>query len=268
VTGFTEKNINSVVYYSCDAFEREGVKTAFTTRLGGVSNGVFSSLNLGFNRGDERENVLENYRRLAAAVGFDLAKASACRQVHETDIRKIGQDDGGLNITEKSPSSFDGAVTDLPGRALIAFTADCLPALLLDVRHRAVAAVHAGWRGTAAGILPAAIRSMSQLYESRPQDIIAALGPCISLCCFETGDDVPAAMRNAMGSEAEEFIRPAGEKWHVDIKGINGKWLEKAGVKSENIFVHPDCTVCKSDIYWSHRVTAGNRGSQGAVIVL
>ena len=130
-------------------------------------------------------------------------------------------------------------------------------------------AVHAGWRGTSLGIVTRTVERMVECFACRREDILAAIGPGISKCCFETHEDVPNAMTEALGASALQFIEilPTG-KFHLDLKGLNAKRLEGAGVLAEHIAVSPDCTACMPEKYWSHRVTQGQRGSQAAMIAL
>ena len=152
--------------------------------------------------------------------------------------------------------------------ALVIFSADCLPVLLYDPVRRVIAAVHAGWRGTAAGIVERAVEKMA-FYGCRPADILAAIGPGISRCCFETHEDVPNAMTAALGVRATPFLSPIENgKFQVDLKGLNAMRLERCGLLSEHISVTADCTACLPEKYWSHRATGGVRGSQAAVIQL
>lgn len=245
----------------------EGISAphAFTTRLGGVSEGIFDSLNLGLHRGDKPENVEENYRRLANAVGFDLQKLVLTYQTHSDIVRVVTQQDCLGSLSHRDYPVCDGLVTNVPGVALMVFTADCTPILFYDPVTGSVGAVHAGWRGTAAGIAAKAVEAMASAFGSRPEDIRAAIGPNIGPCCFETDGDVPEAMLAALGEEAAPHIRPAGTKFYVDLKGINALWLRRSGVNS--IDISADCTFCASHRFWSHRVTRGQRGAQGAVIV-
>ena len=151
-------------------------------------------------------------------------------------------------------------------QALVCFGADCTTLLLFDPVRQAIAAVHAGWRGTALGIAYKAVLRMQTEFGCAPEHIRAAIGPCIGRCCFEVGPEVPEAMRQALGPDAEAAIEPHGEKSHVDLKLLNRSWLEKAGVRA--IDICPDCTKCQPNRFWSHRVTGGNRGSQAAIIRL
>lgn len=241
------------------------VPHGFTTRLGGVSRGYLSSLNIGLRRGDTPENVAENYGILAEALGFDVKKLALTRQTHSDIIRRIGPDAPLGSLRYEDWEECDGLITDVPGVTLTVFTADCTPILLYDPVTGAVGAVHAGWRGTAANIAGKAVAAMAEAYGSRPENLRAAIGPNIGPCCFETDRDVPEAMEKTYGEAAKEWIRPVNEKYYVNLKAMNALSLRNAGV--EQIEISTDCTACQSSRFWSHRITGGERGSQGAVIV-
>lgn len=246
------------------------VPHCFTTRYGGVSEGYLSSLNLGTGRGDSRENVLENYRILGEAVGFRPEDTVFTRQVHEDCVVCVDRTECGIGLFRPlEERKRDGLVTGDPGVALAAFSADCTPILLHDPVKNVVAAVHSGWRGTAAGIALRAVETMAREYGSEPSDICAAIGPCISSCCFETHREVPDAMLAALGVDAVPAIAPIPDcpgKYRVDLKQINQIWLQRGGVT--NIDVCQDCTACQPERFWSHRRTGGERGSLAAIIML
>jgi hypothetical protein len=239
----------------------------FSTRLGGVSEGTFASMNLGVRRGDDREKVLENYARLGRCLDFDPYKLVCAVQVHRDDIRVIGPEDWGKGLYAHTDYEADGLITNAPGTALMVYSADCGTLLFEDRATGAVGACHAGWRGTALGIAEKTARAMYETFGTRPQDLYVALGPCIGGCCFETDGDVPEAMRAALGQEAEAAITQKGEKYYVDLKTINTRFLERAGVPRDHIDVCPMCTACQPDLFWSHRRHGDQRGSLGAVIV-
>ena len=241
------------------------VPHGFTTRLGGVSTGYLASLNIGIHRGDEWSNVLENYRILGQALGFDPKKLVLSHQTHTDIVLRVGMAEAGAGLFAPELPECDGLITNEPGVALAIFTADCTPILLHDPVTGAVGAAHAGWRGTAAAIAGKTVAAMVSAYGCRPEDIRAAIGPNIGFCCFETDADVPEAMRKAFGAEAKQFIRPNGDKYYVNLKELNALALRRAGVTK--IDISTDCTVCQSHRFWSHRVTNGLRGSQGAIIV-
>ncbi len=240
------------------------VPHGFTTRLGGVSEGHLASLNIALHRGDLPENVAENYARLAKTVGFEAEKLVMAHQVHGDVVRAVTESDC-LGLDHHLYPECDGLITNTPGLALVVFTADCTPILLHDPVTGAVGAVHAGWRGTAADIAGKAVRKMAAEFGCQPRNIRAAVGPNIGVCCFETDGDVPAALRQTFGPAVEEFVRPAGEKFYVNLKAANALALRRAGV--EMIEISDECTFCHPGKYWSHRYTGGKRGSQGAVIV-
>ena len=237
---------------------------AFTTRLGGVSEGIFASLNIALHRGDSDENVKQNYEILADALGFDLGSLVLTRQTHSDIVRVVTKNDA-RGIDHRNYPECDALITNDAGCALVVFTADCTPILLFDQVTGAVGAVHAGWRGTAADIAGKTVCAMVAELGCHPENIRAAIGPNIGYCCFETDRDVPDAIIEAFGNEAEQFIRKEGEKYRVDLKAVNALALRRAGV--ENIEISDECTMCRPDRFWSHRITGASRGSQGAVIV-
>ena len=241
------------------------VKHCFTTRHGGVSEGYLSSLNLGIHRGDKPENVRKNYEILGEVLGFDVENLVFTRQTHTNIVRVVGEENRGEGLDREVEPECDALVTNTPGLVLAAFTADCTPILLHDPVTGAVGAVHAGWRGTVADIAGKAVRTMAENFGSDPENIRAAIGPNIGVCCFETHADVPNAVRAVLGEEAEGFIVPAGEKFRVDLKGVNAALLRRAGVR--HIEVSDACTACEPERFWSHRRVGNDRGSLAAIIV-
>lgn len=240
-----------------------GVPHAFTTRLGGVSTGHLASLNIALHRGDTPENVAKNYQILGNILHFAPEKVVLANQVHGDAVRVVTDADC-LGLDHHLYPACDGLLTNTPGVTLVVFTADCTPILLHDPVTGAVGAIHAGWRGTAADIAGKAVARMAREFGCRPEHIRAAIGPNIGDCCFQTDGDVPRAMVQTFGLAAEEFIRPAGEKFYVNLKAINALALCRAGV--ENIEISGACTMCSPEKYWSHRYTGGLRGSQGAFV--
>lgn len=236
----------------------------FTTRFGGVSEGIFDSMNIAIKDGETKENVQKNIEILGASLGFGVEDLVLTRQTHSDIVRVVGRNDCNGCFHRDYPEC-DALVTADPGVALMVFTADCTPLLLWDPVTGAVGAAHAGWRGTAAAIGAKVVETMVREFGCKPEDIRAAIGPNIGVCHFETDTDVPEAMRAAFGGEVEQFIRPAGEKYYVDLKKINALSLRRTGVT--HIEISDACTMCEPHRFWSHRITRGQRGSQGAVIV-
>ena len=241
------------------------VPHCFTTRFGGVSEGSLSSLNIGIHRGDQWGNVLKNYEILGNALGFDTKNLVLSHQTHTDIVLRVGKEHTGTGLFAPELPECDGLITNEPGVVLTVFTADCTPILLHDPVTGAVGAVHAGWRGTAASIAGKAVVAMAREFGSKPENIRAAIGPNIGVCCFETDRDVPDTLLEAFGEEAGPFIFPKGDKYYVNLKEINALVLRRAGVR--HIEISTDCTVCQSHRFWSHRITRGDRGSQGAMIV-
>lgn len=257
-----------VTFYACDGFS--GAAHGFSTRLGGVSPAPWDSLNLGANRGDLPANVEENFRRFCAALGTDPNALVKNHQVHSDLVRRVTQEDVLSSPALPGTVDADALVTDVPGVCLTIFSADCIPVLLYDPTRRVIAAAHAGWRGTARGIAARAAEVMQLDYGCAPKDILAAIGPGISPCCFETHADVPDGLRAGLDSAAEPFIRPLAQegKFSVDLKHANAHWLMRTGLLPEHIAVCPACTACDGVTFWSHRRLGAERGSMAAMIQL
>lgn len=266
----TELQNNGVTFLAADGFlAAGGVAHGFSTRIGGVSEGIYASMNLGSTRGDDPACVKENYRRFCGAIGADMTGVVMTNQIHSTIIRTATPADIKKDLYDPEGYDCDGLITNEPGLALTIFSADCIPVLLYDPVKRVIAAVHAGWRGTAGDIAGKAARLMQENYASDPADILTAIGPGISQCCFETHADVPDAMLEVLGDLAKPYIACLENgKFKVDLKGINAALLIRAGVRPEHVEISSDCTACLNEKYWSHRVTQGHRGSQAAILQL
>lgn len=261
---FLENNKDGLIYMSSDKI---GTMHAFTTRFGGVSEGIFSSFNLGSNRGDEPEKVRENYRRLCELFGVGIDDCAVTKQVHENVVRIVDKNDRHVCMSNV-PYEADGIVTKERGLPIICMIADCVPVLLWDKENSVIGAIHCGWRSSVGDILKNAVEAMVSL-GAKPECIHAALGPAIGRCCFETDDDVPNAIEAYLGGETEGLFdrRPDG-KTMVDLRAANARRLVQLGLMAENIDISDECTFCSHHKYWSHRYTKGNRGSQAAVIML
>lgn len=258
---------NGVLWLASSLLAGPGVRHGFSTRVGGVSPAPLDSLNLGVSRGDSDENVRENYRRFCEAVGVAAESTVFTQQTHSENIRLVTEEDAGKGLVRpRDYTEVDALITDRPGLSLVVFSADCGTILLYDPVRRAIGAVHAGWRGVAAGLAGKTALAMHDAFGTEPKDLICAIGPAIGQCCFETDDDVPDAMRAALGAEAEAFMVRRSEKWHIDLKGINAHWLRRLGV--EHIDICPHCTGCRQDLYWSHRKVGNARGAQIALLAL
>lgn len=239
------------------------VPHCFTTRLGGVSTGTLSSLNIAMHRGDAPENVVQNYRILGDALGFSPEQLVLTRQTHTDIVRPVTKADC-RGLDHRDQPECDALITNEPGVGLVVFTADCTPILFHDPVTGAVGAAHAGWRGTAAGIAAKTVQAMTREFGCSPTDIRAAIGPNIGACCFQTDGEVPRALLETYGPDAEPFIQQKEGKFYPDLKKINALALQNAGVG--RVELSSDCTMCQSHRFWSHRVHGDSRGSQGAII--
>lgn len=261
---FSEHNENGLVYLTSSVLR---ARHAFTTRLGGVSKGIFESLNLGSNRGDDPEAVRENYRRVCALMGADVDGCAVTKQVHGAAVRVVTEADRHICLSTV-PYEADGLVTKTRGLPLFCFIADCTPALLEDPENGVIAAVHCGWRSSVADILGEAVGKMRAL-GAESTEIRAALGPALGRCCFETDGDVPEAIEAWLGGDfAGLWDRRADGKYLVDLRAANARRLRQLGLKAEHIDVSDECTRCLHEKYWSHRYTRGERGSQCACIAM
>ena len=245
---------------------------AFSSRQGGVSRPPFATLNLGQSVGDDLTLVEENRRRFFVTFGIDSARIVRAKQVHGNAVLRV---DAGLvrrpgfpRCLLEKPAEFDAFITELPDVALVVSTADCLPILIHDPVRRAVAAVHAGWRGTAQRIAAEAVLAMQAAYGTDPADCRAVLGPGIRGCCFEVDAPVIEAMAAALpGWEAHATPTRPGH-CRLDLAGVNRAVLEEAGVRSDRIEDAGLCTACRTDLFFSHRAEKGRTGRMMNFILL
>lgn len=239
----------------------------FSTRYGGVSMGIFESLNLGMNRGDDPEKVKENYRRFLNSCGINEEEFVCGEQVHGDNVMKVSKEHARKPYCYDSLFKADGYVTSESGVPLVIFIADCIPLLMADEKAGVIAAVHSGWRGTVQDIERNAIEAMLNLGASS-ENIKACIGPAIGRCCFEVGEEVTDAVNSLLNRDASDlYDRKENGKFMLDLKGVLRESLINSGVNPGNIDIVKDCTMCMHDKYWSHRYTGGERGSLAAVIM-
>ncbi len=259
---------NALAYLTFKEFEKiDFINHAFSTRLGGVSSGEFTSMNMSFGRGDNDENVHENYRRLCAAIGTEYYNLVASSQDHNTFVRRVTKSERGIGIYRpKDMESVDGLITNESGVALVTYFADCTPVMLADTKNHAIGSCHAGWRGTVGEIAGITVKRMTEEFGTDPADIRAAIGPAISKCCYEV--DEPVAKRFVdLGLNTEKIVFPKGNgKYMIDLLETNKQLLMREGVRESNITVSDVCTRCNHDLIWSHRATNGKRGGMCAVL--
>ncbi|MEE0957189.1 MAG: peptidoglycan editing factor PgeF [Ruminococcus sp.] len=264
-------NADTVPYLTYNSLsELKFINHAFSTRLGGVSEGEFTSMNLAFNRGDDPDAVTENYRRLCKSAGFDFDTLTASAQDHNSFVRAVTKNDCGVGIYKpRDMQSVDALITNEQGVTLVTYYADCTPLFFADVKNKAIGLAHAGWRGTVERIGEKVVEKMTALYGTDPSDIVAAVGPAISVCCYEVDQPVAERFLALEDLDASRFVFPKpGGKYMLDLLECNRQILVKSGVRAGNITLSDLCTNCNSDLLWSHRATNGHRGTMCAFMCL
>ncbi|MED9967959.1 MAG: peptidoglycan editing factor PgeF [Blautia sp.] len=241
----------------------------FSTRLGGVSEGIYSSMNLSFTRGDKEEAVKENYRRIAAAIGFEMESIVTSDQTHTANVRRITEEDRGNGITKPRPyKDVDGMVTNVPSIVLATFYADCVPLYFVDPVHKAIGLSHSGWRGTVAKIGKVTVEKMREEYGTKPEEIYAAVGPSICQDCYEVSEDVAEEFRHAFCPEhwGALFYKKENGKYQLNLWEANRIVFLEAGIPEDHISMPNLCTCCNPKFLFSHRASKGKRGNLGAFL--
>lgn len=262
---FQKNQKGSFVYYTIPSFAETGlVRHGFTTRRGGVSSGCYESLNLRFHCEDTKENVLENFRLAAEGLEMDFERLVLSKQVHEDVVHTVTEADLGNGITRENRfTSADALITDQKHIPIVTLFADCVPLFFLDRRQGVIALAHSGWKGTVKRIGQKTVQKMKSEYGSRPEDILAAIGPSIQVCHFEVGDDVAEQFIREFG---EETAVKYGDRYHVDMQKAILLQLQEEGIRQvDDCGI---CTYCNSDLLFSHRKTNGRRGNMGAFMEL
>lgn len=246
------------------------VEHCFTTRLGGVSEGIYTSMNLSFTRGDKEEAVQENYERIAQCMGASKDAFVCSDQTHTINVKKATKEDAGCGVTRpKTYQDVDGLITNVPGLVLSTFFADCVPLYFVDPVHRAIGMSHSGWRGTVGRMGRATILAMGQEYGTKPEDLICAIGPSICKDCYEVSEDVAEAFAAEFKGQEEKILEAKGNgKYQLDLWKANEIVLLEAGVKKGHLAVTNLCTCCNPELLFSHRASHGKRGNLGAFLRL
>lgn len=241
----------------------------FSSRLGGVSEGEFAGMNLSFSRGDEKNRVMENFRRIAAAIGFDDAGIVCSDQTHTNCVREVTEEDCGKGyLREKDYRDVDGLITDRPDVMLTTFYADCVPLFFVDPVHRAVGLSHSGWRGTVMDIAGATVQAMEKRYGTKPSELYAAIGPSICQDCYEVSEDIVEQFREQYERELWDglFYGKGGGKYQLNLWEACRQNLLRAGLAPEHIEVTDLCTCCNPQVLFSHRASHGRRGNLAAFL--
>lgn len=278
---WTRKNIepgmrymesDPVPYLSFPMLEKtKMVIQGFSTKLGGVSEGKFATLNFTFTRGDNPDHVMENYRRMAAVLGVDEKRMVLSYQTHTTNVRLVTEEDAGKGIVkERDYKDIDGLITNVPGITLVTFFADCVPLYFLDPAHKAIGLSHSGWRGTVSRMGAVTIDKMKEAYGTRAEDLLVCIGPSICGDCYEVGEEVALEFKKAFAKENwNQILREKDNgKFMLDLWKANEILLKEAGVKPEHIQTTDICTHCNSDYLFSHRTCGNERGNLAAFLSL
>lgn len=263
-----------VEFLTFPAFSESGiVNHLFSTRIGGVSEGIFSSMNLSFTRGDKEEAVIENYRRMAQVLECNIEDFVCSDQTHTTNIRLVTSKDKGKGVvTPKDYKDIDGLITNEPGIMLVTFYADCVPLYFLDTVNKAVGLAHSGWKGTVNHMGREMVKAMGETFGTKPEELIVAIGPSICQECYEISRDVAEQFMNAFPDKniQNEILYETipGEKYHLNLQCANAIIFEKSGIPKEQISVTDICTCCNPEYLFSHRASQGKRGNLAAFLGL
>lgn len=268
---FSNVERGGVPYLSFKALEDTGmVVNGFSTRLGGASKGRFATMNFSYSRKDDPADVLENFTRMADALGVERDRMVVSYQTHTTNVRRVTREDEGKGvIRERDYKDVDGLITDVPGITLVTFYADCVPLYLVDQAHRAIGLSHSGWRGTVKRMGQVTMDAMKEAFGTRPEDLTVCIGPSICRDCFEVGEEVAEAFAEAFDARyRDELYSTNGKpgKYQLDLWKANEIIFREAGVPKGQIHTTNICTMCNSDYLFSHRRVGEERGNLAAFL--
>ena len=263
---------NGVPYFVFKNLENTGlVRHGFSTRLGGVSEGFLSSMNLSFTRGDDPEKVRENFRRMGTAIGFETKDLVLSDQTHTTNVRLVTEEDRGKGFDkEKDYTDTDGLITNVPGLMLVTIYADCVPLYFVDPVHKAIGLSHSGWKGTVHRMGKVTLERMAEEFGTRPEDVQAAIGPSICQGCYEVSEDVARAFMDEFADQLDDRLvyRKGNGKYQLNLWSANERILLEAGIRPEHLTITNVCTCCNHELLFSHRASHGQRGNLGAFLGL
>ena len=263
---------NGVPYFVFENLENTGlVRHGFSTRLGGVSEGCLSSMNLSFTRGDDPEKVRENFRRMGKAIGFETKDLVLSDQTHTTNVRLVTEADRGKGFDrERDYTDTDGLITNVPGLMLVTIYADCVPLYFVDPVHKAIGLSHSGWKGTVHRMGKVTLERMAEEFGTRPEDVQAAIGPSICQDCYEVSEDVAEAFMNEFADHQDDQLvyRKDNGKYQLNLWRANELVLLEAGIRPEYLTITNVCTCCNHELLFSHRASHGQRGNLGAFLGL
>ena len=266
----SHETMDGLIYLTFPVLDQaENVRHLFSTRKGGVSKGIYESMNLSFHRGDNAEDVLENFRRIAKLFDSTPDKIVCARQTHTTNIRRVTKEDGGKGVTrEPDYEDIDGLVTNEPGLILCTSFADCVPIYFVDPIKNAIGLAHSGWRGTVNHMGARMVEEMNRQFGSDPKDLLVAVGPSICVDCYEVGEDVADEFRRAFPHTAVLQKGKSQGKYQLDLWKANEQLLLEAGIPKDHLEITDLCTCCNPELLFSHRASHGQRGNLCAFLEL
>jgi len=258
-------------YFSIPSWEKisPSLSVGFSIREGGTSTGNFNSFNLALHVRDSDENVIENRKKLAAAINFPFSAWTTAEQVHgnNVEIITLAERGRGRNRLEDSISNTDGILTNVPDILLTSYYADCVPLYFFDPVKKIIGLAHAGWKGTVLKIGEKMVSEMIKNFNSRPEDIKVVIGPSIGQCCYEVNKQVINPLKAELTCIPDEAILVKGnEHFNLDLKKINNQIMIKAGILPQNIEISSLCTGCNTDLFFSHRMENGITGRMASWI--
>lgn len=236
---------------------------AFSTRNGGVSKGIWSSMNLNFNVGDENENVTDNFMIIGDAIGVKAEDMVYSHQTHTTNVMRVDSTMKGMGILrDRDFHDIDGLVTNEAGICLVTSYADCVPLYFADRTHKAIGLSHSGWRGTVENIAKSTYELMRESYGTKPSDLLVCIGPSICRDCYEVSEDVAERFREVYDSrEIPDIIKDKGNgKYLLNLHNACRTNFINIGISDDNIIMPDMCTCCNHELLFSHRASKGKRG--------
>ncbi len=258
--------INGVKYISFNLLDNlDFINCKISTKIGGVSKNIYDSMNLSFSIGDFEENVYENYKIFSSTLGFTYDNIQRGYQTHSTNVSEVDNDNFVPFSSKPQFEDTDILVTNRRSTPLVTLFADCVPLFLVDKKNKAIAVVHAGWRGTLNNAPNKIVNYMNEVYGTTKDDLIVCIGPSIHSCCFLVDDDVYSEFNNI--EEYRQFMKKVDNKYSIDLQQINKYNLLNTGlVKEENIEISDLCTCCNTHIFFSHRKQKLERGSMAGFL--
>lgn len=239
------------------------IRNGFSTRIGGISEGIYGDMNLSFTVGDEEQNVMENFRRFGkTALGIPVENMVYSHQTHTTNVMRVDASHKGMGILqERNFHDIDGLVTNEPGLCLVTSYADCVPLYFVDVKNRAVGLSHSGWRGTVGNICKNTLDLMAEEFGTKPEDVTACIGPSICMDCYEVSGDVAERFAENYDKTQQDILKAKENgKFLLDLHRANYYNMVNCGIKEENISMPDLCTCCNGTWMHSHRASGGKRG--------